>query len=134
MAERAWKLRLPDGEVVDVVERVCKFGDPTCPCPDGLACHYVDLPDSPAMDPPDPVGWEQLEGELWDAQQRVRELEADRDSAWAAYTDLAEMVIGPEGVVTLGVEHDPDRAWMIRHWRAALEQCKAWKQRALGDE
>jgi hypothetical protein len=27
----------------------CPFGDPLCPCPDGLACHYVDLPDSPAM-------------------------------------------------------------------------------------
>ena len=30
----------------------CAFGDPTCPCQDGDACHYVDLPDSPAMAPP----------------------------------------------------------------------------------
>lgn len=31
---------------------VCLFGDPTCPCQDGDACHYVDLPGSPAMTPP----------------------------------------------------------------------------------
>lgn len=30
----------------------CRFGDPACPCPDGLACHYVDLPGSPAMAAP----------------------------------------------------------------------------------
>ena len=28
---------------------VCPHGDPTCPCPDGLACHYEDIPGSPAM-------------------------------------------------------------------------------------
>lgn len=27
----------------------CPHGDPTCPCQDGDACHYVDLPGSPAM-------------------------------------------------------------------------------------
>lgn len=27
----------------------CAFGDPTCPCQDGDACHYIDLPGSPAM-------------------------------------------------------------------------------------
>lgn len=32
----------------------CPFGDLYCPCQDGLACHYVDLPDSPAMTPPTP--------------------------------------------------------------------------------
>jgi hypothetical protein len=31
----------------------CKFGDPYCPCQDGDACHYVDLPGSPAMKAPD---------------------------------------------------------------------------------
>ncbi len=31
----------------------CPFGDPYCPCPDGDACHYVDLPGSPAMTPPE---------------------------------------------------------------------------------
>jgi hypothetical protein len=35
---------------------ICPFGDPFCPCQDGgpgsLACHYVDLPGSPAMAPP----------------------------------------------------------------------------------
>lgn len=30
----------------------CAFGDPFCPCQDGDACHYVDLPGSPAMEPP----------------------------------------------------------------------------------
>lgn len=30
----------------------CPFGDLYCPCQDGLACHYVDLPGSPAMKPP----------------------------------------------------------------------------------
>jgi len=30
----------------------CAFGDPLCPCQDGDPCHYVDLPDSPAMPPP----------------------------------------------------------------------------------
>ncbi len=31
----------------------CAFGDPCCPCQDGDPCHYVDLPGSPAMRPPD---------------------------------------------------------------------------------
>jgi hypothetical protein len=31
---------------------ICPFGDPTCPCPDGDPCHYVDLPGSPGMKPP----------------------------------------------------------------------------------
>jgi len=30
----------------------CPFGDPYCPCQDGDACHYIDLPGSPAMKPP----------------------------------------------------------------------------------
>lgn len=30
----------------------CAFGDPYCPCQDGDACHYVDVPGSPAMTPP----------------------------------------------------------------------------------
>lgn len=34
--------------------KICAFGDPFCPCQDGLACHYVDLPGSPAMPPPKP--------------------------------------------------------------------------------
>ena len=29
-------------------------GDPACPCQDGDACHYVDLPGRPAMTPPAP--------------------------------------------------------------------------------
>lgn len=32
---------------------LCPFGNPTCPCQDGDACHYVDLPGSPAMRPPE---------------------------------------------------------------------------------
>lgn len=28
---------------------ICKGGDPFCPCQDGDACHYVDMPGSPAM-------------------------------------------------------------------------------------
>lgn len=32
--------------------RECPFGDETCPCQDGDPCHYVDLPGSPAMEPP----------------------------------------------------------------------------------
>jgi len=31
------------------VARACPFGDPLCPCQDGDACHYRDLPGSPAM-------------------------------------------------------------------------------------
>lgn len=27
---------------------VCPHGDPCCPCPDGLACHYETYGDSPA--------------------------------------------------------------------------------------
>ncbi len=30
----------------------CPYGDPTCPCPDGDACHYVADADTPAMHPP----------------------------------------------------------------------------------
>lgn len=29
----------------------CIGNDPYCPCQDGFACHYVDLPGSPAMRP-----------------------------------------------------------------------------------
>lgn len=29
----------------------CPYGDPTCPCPDGLACHYQDSHGTPAMRP-----------------------------------------------------------------------------------
>jgi hypothetical protein len=32
-----------------VIGDPCPFGDPYCPCVDGDACHYVDLPGSPAM-------------------------------------------------------------------------------------
>jgi len=32
--------------------RVCPYGDPYCPCQDGNACHYVDLPGSIAMKRP----------------------------------------------------------------------------------
>lgn len=31
---------------------LCPFGDPFCPCQDGMICHYVDAPGSPAMSPP----------------------------------------------------------------------------------
>lgn len=37
-----------------MTERVCPYGDPTCPCQDGDPCHYEDLPGSPAMTPPEP--------------------------------------------------------------------------------
>lgn len=33
------------------VPGVCAFGDRFCPCQDGDACHYVDAPGSPAMEP-----------------------------------------------------------------------------------
>lgn len=35
----------------------CPFGDPLCPCQDGLRCHYVDDPvdGTKAMTPPAPV-------------------------------------------------------------------------------
>ena len=29
----------------------CIGNDPACPCQDGDACHYIDLPGSPAMTP-----------------------------------------------------------------------------------
>jgi hypothetical protein len=37
-----------------MTDRTCPFGDPYCPRQDGDACHYVDLPGSPAMTPPTP--------------------------------------------------------------------------------
>jgi hypothetical protein len=30
-------------------DKRCPVGDETCPCPDGDACHYADMPGSPAM-------------------------------------------------------------------------------------
>jgi hypothetical protein len=36
------------------MKRACAFGDPYCPCQDDDACHYVDMPGSPAMKPPVP--------------------------------------------------------------------------------
>ncbi len=33
---------------------VCPTGDPTCPCPDGDACHYEAVDDTSAMTPPSP--------------------------------------------------------------------------------
>lgn len=36
----------------------CIGNDPGCPCQDGDACHYVDMPGSPAMKPkPTADGW-----------------------------------------------------------------------------
>lgn len=45
---RVWRL-------FTAATKPCIGRDPTCPCQDGDACHYVDLPGSPAMPiPPRP--------------------------------------------------------------------------------
>ena len=35
-------IRVSDGAVLVAKEerKTCPYGDPTCPCPDGLLCHY----------------------------------------------------------------------------------------------
>lgn len=39
-------------KAADEIERLrCRGNDPYCPCQDDFACHYVDLPGSPAMKP-----------------------------------------------------------------------------------
>ena len=47
-------IRLADGAVLVAKEErmTCPYGDPTCPCPDGLLCHY-EGPDP--MTPPAPT-------------------------------------------------------------------------------
>ena len=48
---------------------ICPHGDAGCPCPDGDACHYEDLPSSPSWTAPkekragNTIGWELLESE-----------------------------------------------------------------------
>lgn len=43
------------GQQQGVLGMTCPHGDASCPCQDGDACHYVDLPGSPAMPAPDTV-------------------------------------------------------------------------------
>lgn len=37
-----------DVAAAGLIRQLCPHGDPTCPCPDGLGCHYETYGDSPA--------------------------------------------------------------------------------------
>jgi len=54
----------------DVTDRACPFGDPFCACSDGLACHYVDYPNSPAWPAPDAEARRELK-RMWREAQEV---------------------------------------------------------------
>lgn len=59
-----------------MAERVCKFGDPTCPCQDGDPCNYEDHGDTKAMPAPprftvheyDDRSWGGKKFGIWDAR------------------------------------------------------------------
>jgi hypothetical protein len=56
---------------VAVSEATCSHGDPTCPCPDGLACHYEgdDAMRCPSM-PNAPLGGHcHVEGCRWETSE-----------------------------------------------------------------
>lgn len=86
----------------------CAFGDPTCPCPDGLACHYVEHDDTPAMDPqhitaaapPLPTNLFELgQARGWWTDAVASELEPVLAQIWrAGYTDTSTLTSSTDAV------------------------------------
>lgn len=66
-------LTSPEGTAhVLALLRRCPHGDPTCPCPDGLTCHYVDDPETGTKAMRPPAFWEGYQQAKTQAVRKLR--------------------------------------------------------------
>lgn len=86
--------------------RPCIGNDPGCPCQDGDACHYVDMPGSPAMKPRPSQPAVQV-GQVW-SSPKLNEV-----SVLAAVRQL-----DPDG----GWDHETSGGWPDMSTYRALQQ------------
>ena len=90
----------------------CIGNDPYCPCQDGDACHYADMPGSPAM--PLPAA-ERIAIALWHRFAPSSSIE------WAEETHAAEYRDAANAVLAIATERNPDAPPMGPYWHPGDE-------------